>query len=66
MKKLILISGIVAMSTFTFLNTSIAANGCTRCSSGSDECTRVITEEESEEEGTTTTVHIFYGKANPC
>jgi|GEM_PF-1841341 len=66
MKKLILFSGVLAMSTFAFVSPSMAVEDCTRCSSGSDECSRVITEEENEEGDPVTTIHIFYGKASPC
>lgn len=73
MKKLKFLSVSVGLFTLCFggfispsISQTMEGGGCVRCTSGSSECQRVITEEENEEGKTVTTVHIFYGKANPC
>lgn len=65
MKKLILSIGVIALSSSYFANSSYAG-GCVICNSGSDECQRVIVNGEDRDGNPTTTVHIFYGNAQPC
>jgi hypothetical protein len=73
MKKLRFLSvsiGVLTLSFGGFISPSISqtmeGGGCVKCTSGSTECQRVITEDENAEGETVTTVHIFYGKPNPC
>ena len=66
MKKLILFSGLLAMSTFAFVSPSRALEDCIRCKFGSDECTRVEVEEVDENGDPIINTYIFIGKASPC
>lgn len=55
MKKLFL--GFAVLLMTASFNSNLFAGGCTKCSSGSDECHRVLVGN---------TVHIFYGEASSC
>ena len=73
MKKLKFLSIGIGVLTLSFGGFIVPSNsqtmeggGWVRCTSGYTEFQRVITEEENEEGETVTTVHVFYGKPNPC
>lgn len=64
MKKLVLFSGVFALTASFFVTPSVA--GCVNCEAGTEECTRVITHGTDSNGNPSTTVHIFHGKATPC
>lgn len=55
MKKLIL--GFAALLMTVSFNSNLFASGCTKCSSSSEECHRILVGN---------TLHIFYGDASSC
>ncbi|MEP1087904.1 hypothetical protein [Algoriphagus sp.] len=66
MKKLILFSGVLVLGAFAFITPSMAGEDCTRCKSGSDECTRVMVEGVDENGDPITEIYVFIGKQAAC